>query len=256
MMKKIQSAENVGAVERFIDIFESPDTTGETLCNQPTSDLEELGLSSNNLVGYSFDGAANMASVEKGLQGRLKRILLLSVYIHCCGHRLNLVFVDTCKRIAPATDLSSIVQSTAVFLSEIHKRLDYYKNASAIVFTGVSKLRVLVKKVHGTRWWIKSKSLTQLFGQESLLPILIFVLETIIDDTSFKSDVRSTANGLLNKWSMMDTIVNGLKILCRLVNIDDEVDVESRLLSFAKNYDRLKKSIGVELRPEETGSRR
>lgn len=133
-----------------------------------------------------------------------------SIYTHCEGHKLNLVMVKTCECIVPATSLFMLEQETAVFLSESHKRLDIWKEITSATLVGGAKLKILVKKLDGTRWWSKGKGVEQIFGNDSVLSILIFVLETIFKDTSFKPMVRATASSLLKKWTKLETMIVGV----------------------------------------------
>ena len=44
-----------------------------------------------NIRGQGYDGASNMSSSRAGVQGRIKEVAPLGMYVHCCGHCLNLV---------------------------------------------------------------------------------------------------------------------------------------------------------------------
>ncbi|KAL4100994.1 hypothetical protein QTP88_021015 [Uroleucon formosanum] len=75
-------------------------------------------------IGCSFDGASNMKGVYNGLQSHLKENANLScIYTHCLGHVLNLVMVDLSEFCKNAEFLFGLVQQSATFLLDSHKRM-------------------------------------------------------------------------------------------------------------------------------------
>ena len=65
------------------------------------SAITELNLDLKNIVGKAFDEAANMNGVHKGLSTRMEECSPLGIYVHCCGHVLNLALQDTITQIEP-----------------------------------------------------------------------------------------------------------------------------------------------------------
>lgn len=54
----------------------------------------------SKFVGQCFDGASVMSRVRNGLQAKIKEVVPRAVFVHCLGHRLNLVLQQSCCSIS------------------------------------------------------------------------------------------------------------------------------------------------------------
>ena len=88
-------------------------TDGETLYLLIQSIFCKFGLDIKDLVAQCYDGAANMCGGYKGVASRVRQENPKAVYVHCCGHVLNLSLVDTAKEIIP-------VRNTLGTISQLH----------------------------------------------------------------------------------------------------------------------------------------
>lgn len=62
-----------------------------------------------------------------------------------------------------------------------------------------------------TRWWAKAKASNRIFNEEdTLLPIIIAVLELISNDTDVPAASRSKVRGELTKWCSFETLAVGM----------------------------------------------
>jgi len=52
--------------------------------------LLRMGIPLERLAGFSFDTAANMSGVRKGVQAHLKEKVPHCIYLPCCNHSLDL----------------------------------------------------------------------------------------------------------------------------------------------------------------------
>lgn len=75
-------------VERTVLFLNSSDTSGASLYALLHSSLTQIGLSTTNIIGHSFDGASNMRLVLSSL---IKENNPDSIYTWCLSHRFNLV---------------------------------------------------------------------------------------------------------------------------------------------------------------------
>lgn len=92
--------------------------------NLIASEFIKLGLDISKIVDCSFDGAANMQGAYNGLQAHLKNSENpLCVYTHCVGHVLHLVMVDSTEYCQNSEFLFGLVQQSATFLADYHKRM-------------------------------------------------------------------------------------------------------------------------------------
>ena len=127
---------------RLLKIIAAEKTSGEALYVNIKSQHEKCGLSTGHIVGCSFDGAANMSGQDNGLQAQLKKDNANVQYIHCCAHALNLVMTNCTECCKVAKDFLGLLQTTAVFLLESHKRMQVWKKVNKDSTTGNQLLRL------------------------------------------------------------------------------------------------------------------
>ena len=82
---------NLEVEEVFVSLHEPAGTTGQSLSNMLLEVLSGLSLSTENLRGQSFDGAANMAGIYNKCQAFIRNFQPLAEYFHCSAHCANLV---------------------------------------------------------------------------------------------------------------------------------------------------------------------
>ena len=76
--------------------------------------LNVWNLDITNCRGQGYDGASNMSSLQKKVQGRILEVTPLAFYTHCQAHQLSLCVVKTCS-IAPIRNPTSTVSEIASF---------------------------------------------------------------------------------------------------------------------------------------------
>ena len=203
----VRYVDEFGPVEVLLDVSAASHTSGEALLKYVLDILKKVGLDLSNLIGYSFDGAGNMAGVHRGLQARLKELVPNSVFQHCYAHVLNLILQKSCNTVVEAESLFALLRDTATALSESYKRTNLWKEITKFYY---DNYRLLVK-FGKTRWWAKAKSCNRIFLQEtSLLPIILTLIEIITNHTNLIGSVRAKLLGLLKKWCSFETVAVGV----------------------------------------------
>ena len=147
-----------------------------------------------NIVGESFDGAANMRGEYNGVQKHLKEVAPNSVYIWCYAHVLNLAATDLSENIVQVKKLIGLLQTTVNFFSESSKRSNVWTELSAETRVGSAKLSKL-QKIGKTRWWSKQAALERIFGtyekpKPEAFSLLIEVLSRIEGMPNFDQKLR------------------------------------------------------------------
>ncbi|KAJ8888066.1 hypothetical protein PR048_007552 [Dryococelus australis] len=71
--------------------------TGESLFNVIKDALLRLDLNLDKLLGQCYDGGANLAVVNRGVESRILAEQPLALYIHCAAHALDLPLQDSSK---------------------------------------------------------------------------------------------------------------------------------------------------------------
>ena len=110
--------------EEFVKFSLLRRITGKAIAQQILTDLvEDLGLETSNLRGQGYDGASNMSSDTKGVQGIIRAIAPLALYQHCAGHCLNLVLVNSSKESDVRKVLDNLSQ-VCLFFKSSPKRMN------------------------------------------------------------------------------------------------------------------------------------
>ena len=85
-----------GIHEEFLDFESTERITGAVISNLILPKLQQWGLDLLNCRGQGYDGASNMSSQARGVQGLIARRNPKAVYVHCNSHVLNLVLMKAC----------------------------------------------------------------------------------------------------------------------------------------------------------------
>ena len=62
-------------------------------------------------MSQCYDGASVISRCHAGVQALIQKKCNQAVYVHCCAHRLNLVFVDVVKQIPAASNLFALTEA-------------------------------------------------------------------------------------------------------------------------------------------------
>nr|XP_018915260.1 PREDICTED: uncharacterized protein LOC109042787 [Bemisia tabaci] len=208
---------NDAPCERLINLVICQDSTGEGLFNLLKREFDTYGLLLLDVIGCSFDGASNMAGIYEGLQAKIKSVNSNFIYTHCMAHVLNLVITDCTANFELLEDLLGLVQDSAVFLSNSHKKMDIWRQQTGKRHKKHDKLYTL-HKIGATRWWSKHKAIKALFGNidddfesSKFVTFFLFLLEVI--DSNFDGTAKFKARNLLSNWSKFQHIFSAIVIL-------------------------------------------
>ena len=190
------------AKERLLAMCDSSSSTGTGLHKTVTETLSSLGLDPQNIIGQSYDGAANMSGKYAGLQALIRHDAPNSTFTHCYAHRFNLLMTDAITCCLEAKNLYGLIESTAVFMRNSYKRMNVWKGFADKI--GEDSLRRL-KKIGDTRWTSKDQALEAIFGcfgtmNPQHLVLLLVALHYIATSEEFEPKVSYEANNLRNHW--------------------------------------------------------
>ena len=160
--------------------------------------LAKHDLSISNVIGQCYDGASTMSGKYHGVQPLLKDEVPKAIYVHCYGHCLNLVLTDAVKRNKTARNFFGTLESLYCFLrlsncrnALFHKLQQEFKESEE------SQDRSLtIKKLCETRWACRYESVRAL---QANLPIVIQLLNLVIEDSSSLAKAVADARGLLHQ---------------------------------------------------------
>lgn len=209
--------------ERLLDLTVVHDSSGLALFEKLKADLNNYGISITNIAACSFDGASNMKGCYKGLQARFKAENPKIIYTHCMAHVLNLVVADATVHCLQAENLFGLVEETACFLDESHKRMNIWKKQTKERYAGSQQLYRL-QKIGATRWWSKHKALGSIIDYESVneegfdfklskqANLFHFLLE-INNEKNFDCKTKFKARNLLSQWCKFENIFTAFVVM-------------------------------------------
>ncbi|XP_066955205.1 uncharacterized protein [Macrobrachium rosenbergii] len=118
--------------------------------------LDKLGLDyKSSLVGLGFDGASVMSGGISGVQKRIRDKAPFAYYIHCYGHRLNLMLINVAKYVPQAAEFFSLLEELYIFASNsvVHEKFILIQRE----MLPEEQVREL-QHLSDTRWWCRATS--------------------------------------------------------------------------------------------------
>ena len=171
--------------------------TGEVLSSAILAHLQSWDIPITNCRGQGYDGASNMSSSDRGVQGRIQQHAPLAFYTHCQAHQLNLCVVKACG-IPDIRNANSVISEIAKFFNYSPKRQHFFEYiiSQNSVDSNISKLNNLCK----TRWIERIDAYATFF---ELYPSTISTLQSISSrndsNWSWDTDTHQKANGFLHQ---------------------------------------------------------
>lgn len=130
--------------ERLLKLVVVKDSSGKALYDLLKQNFEKCGISMTQIVGCSFDGAANMKGAYNRLKAHISKDNPDLIYTHCMAHVLNLIIADSSEDCSISENLYGLVEETAVFLSNSHKRMNIWKEQTGKIYF-ISYIYILSK---------------------------------------------------------------------------------------------------------------
>ena len=133
-------------------------------------------------------------------------------YVHWYAHAINLVMRDATESCRVANDFLGLLQRTATFISESHKRTQVRTKISKELASGQSLLHRL-QKFCATGWWSKDRALESVFN-DTAMPLekrnkfttLLICLHAISNTDDFTSEVALKDGSPLENWCKFHNI--------------------------------------------------
>lgn len=187
-----------GISEATVAFKEESNTTGEGLFRLLDASLKEIGLKTENIIGFSFDGAANMRSESVGVVHFIHQKNPHAIYIWCFAHRLNLVVKRTCNSIR-IKFLLETVEEAASFFRASYKRMQIWTSTAQSVpeYNSQTKLKLIGQ----TRWTSKEDAVNNVMKSELHLFVVIKALIRMCNSDGVDGKALLTACNLLNVFS-------------------------------------------------------
>lgn len=193
-------------VEHTISFFDAKNTSGETLYELLLAAMTEIGLSMCNVVGCSFDGAANMRSDAIGVIAFIQANDNINcIYTWCLIHRFNLVVksaIGGSRQIKQVLNLAE--ESAKIFRSSYIKMNVWIEVARAIPnFNSQRRLKL----IGTTRWSSNQDAIESIISDETNFYVLIKALLKICSLETLDGKSLIDSGNILNLWLQYDNVV-------------------------------------------------
>jgi hypothetical protein len=193
-------------VEQFICMKRITSIDSETIFNTLQDVISEYDIKWESIVSMCFDGAATMSGSLSGVQARIKEKNEKSLFVHCYGHCLNLILVDSVGRENKVT--FNFFGNIQIIYSFVEGSCTRHAILEKIASSINIKLKTL-KSVSTTRWACRVEAVSAV--KKNYGALLIAIAE--ICDNTRQADVRVKGLGILHQMKTFEFIF--LYFLCR-----------------------------------------
>lgn len=198
-------ADSPKVIEDTIAILECKHTSGEGIFLAIKALFDEIGLDMKNIIGCSFDGAANMRSEKVGVVYYLRLLNQLLVYTWCFAHRFNIVISNSCKVSLRIRSSLQLAEEAAAFLRASYKRMDIWVTVAKNVPGYNSKTRLIL--IGQTRWTSKGNAISHIVKSEYHLFVIIRCFAEICNIDSLDNKALTTACNIFRAWTAYDNVL-------------------------------------------------
>jgi len=198
-------------IEQFICMKRMMTVDATSIFNALNEVVEEYEIKWENVISTCFDGAATMSGNITGVQTKFKEKNPKSFFVHCYGHCLNLILVDSIGKDNKVTfNFFGCIQMVYNFIEGSCTRHAVFENVSKLINI---KLKTL-KSLSTTRWACRSEAVNAVKNNYSALLIAI---KQITDNTK-QSDIRAKGLGIIYQMESFEFIF-AMQMLDPILNL-------------------------------------
>ena len=103
-------------LQQLLFVLRSVDKDCQVISGLILGKLEQWGLKIDNCWGQGYDGASNMSSQVRGVQGLISQKNPKALYMHCNSRVLNLVIVKACS-LPTIPNMAGTITEIAIFFN-------------------------------------------------------------------------------------------------------------------------------------------
>ncbi|KAL4089624.1 hypothetical protein QTP88_024635 [Uroleucon formosanum] len=157
-------------IEQFVCMKRMMTVDATSIFNALNEVVEEYEIKWENVISTCFDGASTMSGNITGVQTKFKEKKPKSFFVHCYGHCLNLILVDSIGKDNKVTfNFFGCIQMVYNFIEGSCTRHAVFENVSKLINI---KLKTL-KSLSTTRWACRSEAVNAVKNNYSALLIAI-----------------------------------------------------------------------------------
>ena len=224
---------------KFVGFYDVPGSSGNILTQAIMDALLRFNVPADRLSGVSFDTAANMSGVHKGVQARIKEKNPCCLYVPCSNHCLDLILQEASREVTAVATAINFVKGVANLVNDSANRTGTYRATFSLGETPVKLLGIC-----GTRWCVRAGALKRLLEQ---YPRVLETLTALEADKGVPGDTRAKIGGLLESAQSAKTfvtvsLVHKIMEPCEIVAAALQ-GVHSSSLSVEKSIGKLKTKL-------------
>ena len=179
------------AKERLVCQINVDNLSGKCLHTLLRNSIAEIGLTLEQCIGDSFDGAANMSGVYSGLKALMKAARPSHIHTWCYAYVLNLVINDASSVCLAAVSLFGLVAELSTFINDSYKRTKVWEDHNVQAKPGNRK-RLRLERIGQTTWSSRGRALQKLFGSytdqsSKSYSDLLIILQQVSKASDFKN---------------------------------------------------------------------
>ena len=140
---------NGGVEEHFLTFIQAETLDALSLSTYIKQLIETYDFDTNKMVSQGYDRASVMSGHCTGVQTRVREFAPNAVYIHCYAHVLNLVLVDSVRRVPLASEFFVLLEALYVFMSSSKIHVLFMKRQQQC---NPHKQPLELQKLSDTRW--------------------------------------------------------------------------------------------------------
>jgi len=179
-------------VETFIGIQRLTSVNALSIFNNLTTKISEINVTWQLVLAVCFDGASAMSGKINGVQMKVKEVNSKIQYVHCFGHCLNLVLVDSLG------NKNRVIFDFFGYIQMIYSFIECSPIRHAVlekIAEQTNKKLKSLKSLSTTRWACRSEAIEAV--DQNFNSLILCLLE-IAKNTNL-SDVRVKAKGLVHQ---------------------------------------------------------
>lgn len=197
----VRYAVDLNICERFVmfaDCSECRDAGGIT--RELIKALTVAKLDDVPIIAQAYDGASVMSGKDNGVQRKVRDLYPTAVYVHCMGHKLNLVIVACCMTTRHVVTFFSNIQALYVFFSRPGNNKLFMRSRDLL---GISAKAPLLTDLSDTRWACRWRNVNA--TKQSFIPLLACLKEQSQPESGNRC--ISEAAGLLHQMKQTSFMV-------------------------------------------------
>ena len=136
-------------VERFWGFYNVENQTGQELARVLLKELDTVIGDSHKLIAQTYDGAAALSGIHKGVQTLIKNVYPTAHFIHCYAHQLNLILEKATSQNTSVRVFFNSLSGLPAFFSKSPQRMAALEK--------VADRRI--PRPSSTRWNFKSRTI-------------------------------------------------------------------------------------------------